>query len=275
MSLFVLLPAYNEQESIRPLFKKFQVLQQISNMDIRLILVDDGSKDATAQTAIEESQSLGISLKLVQHPKNAGLGQAIKTGFTTFLEISKEGDFLAAMDCDNTQPPELLIKMYETMIAGSYDIAIASRYRKGSKVIGLSKFREVMSYGASWLFRFAAHVPGVRDYTCGYRLYNRTFVSKLDIYYGDSLFTESGFACMIDLLLKAKALKPKIVEIPMVLRYDEKPSASKMKIIKTITRTLKVLFKNLTSPAPTTANVGQTFNQQETVRIPLKMTNRK
>ncbi|WP_157816451.1 glycosyltransferase [Nostoc flagelliforme] len=46
MSLFVLLPAYNEQESIRPLFKKFQVLQEISNMEIRLILVDDGSKDA-------------------------------------------------------------------------------------------------------------------------------------------------------------------------------------------------------------------------------------
>jgi dolichol-phosphate mannosyltransferase len=274
MSLFVLLPAYNEQESIRPLFKRFQTLQQISNMEMQLILVDDGSSDKTAQTALEESQSLGISLKLVQHSQNGGLGQAIKTGFTTFLEISKEGDFLAAMDCDNTQPPELLIKMYDTMIAGSYDIAIASRYRKGSKVIGLSKFREIMSYGASWLFRIAARVPGVRDYTCGYRLYNRTFVSKLDMYYGDNLFTESGFACMIDLVLKAKVLKPKIVEIPMVLRYDQKPTASKMKIIKTITRTLKLLYKNLFSTAPT-SNLGQTFNEQETTRVPLKIANRK
>ncbi|MEH2083284.1 MAG: glycosyltransferase family 2 protein [Nostoc sp.] len=274
MSLFVLLPAYNEQESIRPLFKKFQRLQQIFNIEIELILVDDGSSDQTAQTALEESQSLGILLKLVQHPKNAGLGQAIKTGFTTFLEISKEGDFLAAMDCDNTQPPELLIKMYDSMIAGSYDIAIASRYRKGSKVIGLSKFREMMSYGASWLFRIAARVPGVKDYTCGYRLYNRTFLSKLDMYYGDNLFTESGFACMIDLLLKAKALKPKIIEIPMVLRYDQKPTASKMKILKTITRTLKLLFKNLASTQPT-SNLGQTFKEQEIARIPLKMANRK
>jgi dolichol-phosphate mannosyltransferase len=274
MSLFVLLPAYNEQESIRPLFKKFQTLQQISNMEIKLILVDDGSSDATAQTALEESQLRGILLKLVQHPKNAGLGEAIKTGFTTFLEISKEGDFLAAMDCDNTQPPELLIKMYETMIAGSYDIAIASRYRKGSKVIGLSKFREIMSYGASWLFRIAAHVPGVRDYTCGYRLYNRTFVSKLNMYYGDNLFTESGFACMIDILLKAKVLRPKIAEIPMVLRYDQKPSASKMNILKTIARTFKLLYKNLSSTAQT-SNFDQAFNGQETLRIPLKMGNRK
>ncbi|MHC5729134.1 MAG: glycosyltransferase, partial [Nostoc sp.] len=50
MSLFVLLPAYNEEESIRPLFKRFQTLQQISNMQIELILVDDGSSDATAET---------------------------------------------------------------------------------------------------------------------------------------------------------------------------------------------------------------------------------
>ncbi|WP_392532690.1 glycosyltransferase family 2 protein [Nostoc sp. C117] len=274
MSLFVLLPAYNEEESIPPLFKKFQALQQISNRDIQLILVDDGSSDRTAQTAIDHSQSLGILLKLVQHPKNAGLGQAIKTGFRTFLEVSQEGDFLAAMDCDNTQPPELLIKMYDTMIAGSYDIAIASRYRKGSKVIGLSKFREMMSYGASWLFRIAARIPGVRDYTCGYRLYNRTFLNKLDIYYGDNLFTESGFACMIDLLLKAKVLKPRIVEVPMVLRYDQKPSASKMKIIKTIVRTLKLLLKNLLSSRPI-SSLNQTFNEEETRKVPLKMGNRK
>lgn len=84
MSLFVLLPAYNEQESIRPLFKRFQTLQKISNMEIKLILVDDGSSDATAQTALEESESLGVLLKLVQHSKNGGLGEAIKTGFRTF-----------------------------------------------------------------------------------------------------------------------------------------------------------------------------------------------
>ncbi|MBW4674615.1 MAG: glycosyltransferase family 2 protein [Desmonostoc geniculatum HA4340-LM1] len=274
MSLFVLLPAYNEEESIRPLFQRFQQLQQISQMDIQLILVDDGSSDRTAETAIEQSQSLGVSLKLVQHLKNGGLGQAIKTGFTTFLEISQEGDFLAAMDCDNTQPPELLIKMYDAMIAGGYDIAIASRYRKGSKVVGLSKFREFMSYGASWLFRIAARVPGVRDYTCGYRLYNRNFLTKLDVYYGDNLFTESGFACMIDLLLKAKVFQPRIVEIPMVLRYDQKPTASKMKILKTIVRTLKLLFKNLSSTRPI-PNLDQTFNEPETARIPLKIANRK
>ncbi|MBE9037698.1 glycosyltransferase family 2 protein [aff. Roholtiella sp. LEGE 12411] len=245
MGLFILLPAYNEQESIAPLFKRFQLLQSLCNMDIKLIFVDDGSTDATAKTALDESQSLGISLKLVQHVKNAGLGQAIKTGFTTFLEVSEEGDFLAAMDCDNTQPPELLMKMYDIMVGGTYDIAIASRYQKGAKVIGLSPLRVLTSYGASWLFRIAAPISGVRDYTCGYRMYNRYFLVSLFEYYGNNLFTEKGFACMVDLLLKAKVLKPKVAEVPMVLRYDQKPTASKMKVLKTIAQTLRLLSKNL------------------------------
>ncbi len=60
----------------------------------------------------------------------------------------------------------------------------------------------------------------------------------------------------------------------MVLRYDQKPTASKMKILKTITRTLKLLFKNLTSATPT-SSLGQAFNEQQTARVPLKMGNRK
>jgi dolichol-phosphate mannosyltransferase len=50
---------------------------------------------------------------------------------------------------------------------------------------------------------------------------------------------------MVDLLLKAKVLKPKVAEVPMVLRYDQKPTASKMKVLKTIAQTLRLLSKNL------------------------------
>lgn len=244
MSLFVVLPAYNEQQSISPLFKRFQELQRSSNIELVLILVDDGSTDQTADTALKESTSLGILLHLVQHSKNSGLGQAIKTGLTTFLKVSKEADCLATMDCDDTQPPELLKKMYKLMLMNGYDIVIASRYQKGSKVIGLSKSRRLMSYGASFLFRIVVPIKGVKDYTCGYRIYSRSFINKLFAHHRNNLFTESGFACMVDLLLKARPLNPKVAEVAMVLRYDQKPTASKMKVIKTIAQTLKLVFKH-------------------------------
>jgi len=262
MTLFILLPAYNEQKSIPPLFQRFHFLQNVSNIDIHLILVDDGSTDTTAQAALEQSQLLGLSLKLVQHSKNAGLGQAIKTGFITFLEVSQEGDFLATMDCDNTQPPELLMKMYETTVAGGYDIAIASRYQKGSKVVGLSALRLLMSYGASWLFRIAVPISGVKDYTSGYRIYNRFLLINLFEYYRNNLFTEKGFACMVDLLLKAKIFKPKVIEVPMVLRYDQKPSPSKMKVVKTVAQTLKLLSKNLLFVEKAN-NLGKAYKNKE------------
>jgi dolichol-phosphate mannosyltransferase len=244
MTLFIVLPAYNEYQAISPLFTRLRQFEEKSCIPIRVILVDDGSTDGTYEIAREEAQILGLSIDLVQHIKNAGLGQAIKTGLTTFLEIANEDDCLATIDCDNTQPPELLDIMYALITEDNYDIIIASRYQKGSRVVGLSMFRVIMSYGASLLFQLLLPIPRVKDYTCGFRAYKSSFLRKLFTHYGDALFSESGFACMVDLLLKSRPLNPRVIEVPMILRYDQKPTATKMKIFKTIFQTVKLLTKH-------------------------------
>jgi len=246
MTLFVILPAYNEYQAISPLFERLHRFQIKSTIPMQVILVDDGSNDGTADLAVEKARILGLSMHLVQHVKNLGLGQAIKTGLTTFLEMSSEGDCAATIDCDNTQPPELLGYMYALIIEDGYDIIVASRYQKGAKVVGLSIFRLIMSYGASFLFQVMLPVAGLRDYTCGFRVYSYSFLSRLFIHYGDKLFSENGFACMVDLILKSRPLSPKVAEVPMVLRYDQKPTASKMKVFTTILQTLILLIKRKT-----------------------------
>ena len=243
MTLFVILPAYNEYQAISPLFTRLRQLEKKSCTPIRVILVDDGSTDGTFEIAREEAQILGLSINLVQHTKNAGLGQAIKTGLTTFIEIANEDDCVATIDCDNTQPPELLDIMYALIIEDDNDIVIASRYQKGSKVVGLSILRVIMSYGASLLFQVLLPIPRVKDYTCGYRAYKASFLRKLFTHYGDRLFSENGFACMVDLLLKSRPLNPKVAEVPMILRYDQKPTPTKMKIFTTIFQSIKLLIK--------------------------------
>jgi dolichol-phosphate mannosyltransferase len=245
MTIYVALPAYNEEKAIEPLFASISQVSKGLKDSLKIILVNDGSCDDTSEAAVFESKKFDLCLLLVEHPCNLGLGRAFETAIKTFLQTANDTDCLVVMDCDNTQPPELIGNIEYLICKESYDIVIASRYRNKSKVIGLSAFRKLMSYGASFLFVFLTPIPGVRDYTCGYRGYKYQFLKKLLSCYGDTLFTQQGFACMVDLLLKSRNLSPRILEIPMILRYDNKTSSSKMKILKTIYSTMKLLLGNL------------------------------
>jgi dolichol-phosphate mannosyltransferase len=244
MTVFVILPAYNEEESISPLFKRLKDCEEKSEFKLIVVVVNDGSKDQTSAVALEEARDLNLSLHLIEHEHNKGLGQAIKTGMMAFLSMAGEQDCLVTMDCDNTQPPELLEKMYFLISQQGYDLVIASRYQPGSEVVGLSKFRLLMSYGSSFLMQWLLPTPGVKDYTCGFRAYSYILMKRLIDTYQERLFTEDGFACMVDILLKARRLKPRVKEVAMVLRYDQKPGVSKMKVAKTIRQTLALILKH-------------------------------
>jgi dolichol-phosphate mannosyltransferase len=246
--IWLVLPAYNEVLSIEPLFSRFSSVQEKTGERFKVLLVDDGSSDGTSEKARLFATKVGLDLVLVVHEKNSGLGETVKTGLTSFLKLSQPGDFACTMDCDNTQPPELIQSMVSLANSDNLDIVVASRYQNGSEVKGLSRFRVMLSQGASFLFHTCAPIPGLKDYTCGFRLYRRSFLERLTESYGDKLFTEKGFSCMADILLKSRRLQPRIGEVGMVLRYDEKTGESKMKVFRTIMLTLQLLFKHMTSP---------------------------
>ncbi|HEY9719080.1 MAG TPA: glycosyltransferase [Trichormus sp.] len=243
--IFVILPAFNEQLSIEPLFKRLASAAATIEDPMRLVLVDDGSTDDTIVEAERVASALNLELDVKKHSENSGLGRAMKTGLESFLLAAGPNDFACTMDCDDTQPPELLPKMVEMMRNEQLDIVIASRYQPGGKVLGLAAHRVILSHGAGVLFRTLAPIPNVKDYTSGFRMYRYGFLRNLIDRYGDSLFTERGFSCMSDLLLKSRSLNPKIKEIGMILRYHQKPTASKMKIAGTVFDTLKILCRHL------------------------------
>lgn len=245
MTIVLALPAHNEQEALPKLFAAFHAEMDKSAYPNRVVIVDDGSTDGTQNVAREWSSLLPI--RLVVHPQRRGLGDTIRDALRCACETAAPEDIIVTMDADNTHSPALIPQMIQAIAVGN-DVVIASRYRKGSRVVGLSLSRHLTSYGARALFQILSPIPGVRDYTCGFRAYRAGFMQSAFGRYGDALVTERGFACMAEILLRLAKTRPQIAEVPMVLRYDMKKGASKMKVGATVLSTLRVVARVRSSP---------------------------
>jgi dolichol-phosphate mannosyltransferase len=235
----VVLPAYNEEDTIVPLIEGIQRIAKKRLLEeLTVIVVDDGSSDETAQQVQALSNKRVILLK---HDQNKGLGEAIRTGLLHALELSKDVEIIVTMDSDNTHPPGLLLRMVMEIDQGN-DVVIASRYRQGARTIGVVGYRLFLSLAMSWLFKILLPIPGVKDYSSGYRGYRAEILREAFRKWDDKFISQSGFSCMVDILLKLNRLDAIMTEVPLILRYDQKRGKSKMNVMTTIKETLALAF---------------------------------
>lgn len=132
--------------------------------------------------------------------------------------------------------------MLEKMKNGTQCV-IASRYRPGSEVIGVPQNRKFLSDFAKIYYNIILHVPNVRDYTCGYRIYSYDIISNAMTCYGEALVKKKNFTCMMEILYKLSLIGCRFDEVPFVLRYDKKEGSSKMKILHTVIDSLFTALK--------------------------------
>jgi dolichol-phosphate mannosyltransferase len=239
--IILILPAYNEQEALPPLLAAVAEARATLLPNLSAIVVDDGSRDNTAQ--IVRNFNAGW-VKLVPHPRNMGLAQAMRTGIAAALEAAPPDGLIASMDADNSHQPHELVLMLEKLNTG-LDVVIASRFCPGAKMEGIPPHRQLFSGGVSVLFQTFTPIPGVRDFSCGYRLYRATALRRAVDRWGDGLITEQGFACMTEILLKLSLLPGlKFGETPMDLRYDRKPGPTKMKLWQNIGDMWRLMWRH-------------------------------
>lgn len=236
----VVLPAFNEELGLPSLLGKIKRTCTEVGRDYTVILVDDASTDDTA--LVGKEAALHMPIRLVRHEQNQGLAGAIRTGLTEAAQITRPGDVIITMDSDDTHEPGTIHRLLQ-MIADGYDVVIASRYQPGSRVMGVPINRLWMTWGARWLFKFLMPIEGVRDYTCGYRAYRHTPLKHTIEFYGEEFVSEKGFSCMVDVLLKMRRFGFAMGEVPMLLRYDQKQGASKMRVAQTMMQTITLLLK--------------------------------
>ncbi len=238
--VFVVLPAYNEEQALGPLLDGIAEAMAEERFAYQVVVVDDGSRDATL--AIAQARSGAMPLRIERHEVNQGLGRTIGDGFRVAAAECDERDVVVALDADNTHPPGLIGAMVRRIREGN-DVVIASRYQPGGRVLGVPPLRRFLSWGAGLLFRLTFPIPGVKDYTCGFRAYRGALLKEAFRRYGDQFVSETGFQCMVDILLKLHRLGAICGEVPLVLRYDRKAGASKMKVGSTVLRTLGLMLR--------------------------------
>jgi dolichol-phosphate mannosyltransferase len=239
--LWVVLPAFNEEENLGKLIEATIDSMTQHQVNYEIVVVDDGSQDKTQLVARTFFPQFPVTVLV--HEKNQGLGATMRDGFKYVSQKGKVGDVVIAMDADNTHNPSLIHTMLTCIDEGN-DVVIASRYQNGAVVKGVPGFRQWLSLMASYLFRVCFPVRGVKDYTCGYRAYRMELIQKAFSLYGENFINQNGFECMVDILIKLRKMEAIFREVPLVLRYDLKEGVSKMRVVKTISRSLMLIAKH-------------------------------
>jgi len=116
-TLTVIIPAYNEEKNIANVIKK---IPKIQDLNIAIIVIDDGSSDKTAIIA-EKAGALVIS-----HIRNLGLGRAIRTGLKKALELGS--DIFGILDGDGQYDPRILKSFVVNLLDEKVDLIIGNRF---------------------------------------------------------------------------------------------------------------------------------------------------
>jgi len=240
MKVWILLPAYNEARNLPPLIEGIVGVMDAERMSYGIVVVDDGSQDGTGSVARALADHLPV--EVVPHKRNLGLARAMDTGLRVVGERAARDDVVVTMDADNTHPPELIPRMVAAIARGA-DVVIASRYAPGGREEGVPPLRRFLSAGISSLLRLRFRIPGVRDYTSGYRAYRASALERARRHFGDRLITVPGFAVMAELLVRLRSWNPQVAEVALHLRYDQKHGRSKLHIFRTMCEYSRLLVR--------------------------------
>jgi glycosyltransferase involved in cell wall biosynthesis len=167
--LSVVIPAYNEENGIAEMAARVlsvePALRTVGVERLELLVVDDGSRDRTAEVA------QGIpGVTLIRHPKNKGYGAALKTGFS-----KARGELIGFLDADGTYPPEYFPQLCQVALNGA-DLVVGSRMAGEESKMPIT--RRVGNFFFANLLTLLSHQK-VTDSASGMRVFKREILRQI------------------------------------------------------------------------------------------------
>jgi glycosyltransferase involved in cell wall biosynthesis len=168
--LSIVVPVYNEEDNVRPLFEKIQAVCEAIGETYEVLFVDDGSHDKTFAVLSELSKQ-EPQLIVVRFQKNAGQTAAMAAGF----EFAR-GQRIISMDGDLQNDPSDIPQLLEKLDEG-YDLVCGWRKERQDKFLT----RRVPSIVANWIIAQVTGVP-IHDNGCSLKAYRASIIKQVPLY---------------------------------------------------------------------------------------------
>ncbi|MFI5222445.1 MAG: glycosyltransferase family 2 protein, partial [Bacteroidia bacterium] len=190
MKLSVVIPAYNEAESITETITVLYDKLNQEQIEHEIVVVNDNSNDTTLEVLNELSTRIGTLVIFTNSSGRNGYGYAVRLGLENF-----SGDCVAVMMADLSDSPDDLVLFYKKMLEG-YDCVFGSRWIKGGKVYDYPKVKLMMNRLFNTMVRMAFRLK-YNDLTNAFKLYSRETIE------GIKPFLSPHFNLTLELPLKS------------------------------------------------------------------------
>jgi glycosyltransferase involved in cell wall biosynthesis len=170
MDLSIIVPLYNEEASVQPLYEAIVKAVQPLELEYEILFVDDGSRDNTIPEALKLAEQ-DKRLRLIMFRRNYGQTPAMAAGID-----HARGKVLVTMDGDLQNDPDDIAMLLEKIEEG-YDIVVGWRHKRQDKLIT----RKIPSYIANRMIGKITGVP-IRDNGCSLKAYRAGVIKKIPLY---------------------------------------------------------------------------------------------
>jgi dolichyl-phosphate beta-glucosyltransferase len=212
-ALSVIVPAYNEGSRLELSLSRIQAHLRDRRIPYEILVVDDGSQDATLEVAerFSREHALPEEVRILRNLVNRGKGYSVREGM-----LAARSDLALMTDADLSTPITELAKLEACLESGGLDIAMGSRDLEQSRVeIRQPWRREVLGKLFNRVVRLLTGLP-FRDTQCGFKLFRLS--SCRDVF---RCQRTHGFVFDVELLVIARRWGLRAEEVPVVWRHAE------------------------------------------------------